>query len=512
MLGNITFFSNVLNTYPVNSSNIIFLVSLIFVSGGVIVFMLSLVCYRYTVKPVLITLLLISSMSAYFMDTYSVIIDDEMINNILHTDTAETLDLISIKLFLYLFVIGIFPSIFIYRSTIHRTALRAAIISRLKLTGISLLLTISIILLLSDFYASFFREHKELRYYTNPTYYIYSATKFMGKSVKNRNLPLQAIAVDAAIPSSDQDRELIILVVGETARADHFSLNGYHKKTNPKLEQEDIISFRNFWSCGTSTAVSIPCMFSIHDRSEYADDDIYTSENVLDVLHRIGVNVLWLDNNSDSKGVADRIEYESYKSSDKNPVCDIECRDVGMLKNLQAYIDQHPHGDILIVLHQMGMHGPAYHKRYPGRFKKFTPTCETNQLEQCSQEEINNTYDNAVLYTDYFLSEVIKLLKQNDGGFESAMLYVSDHGESLGENNLYLHGLPYMFAPDSQKKVPVIMWFGKTIAHEINIDLLKQQIDNEYSHDNLFHTLLGLMEAETTSYNKNMDLIEHVEE
>jgi lipid A ethanolaminephosphotransferase len=512
LLGNITFYSNILNTYPVNPENIIFLLSLVFVLGGATVFILSLVCYRYTVKPVLILVLLVSSMAAYFMDTYSIIIDDAMINNILHTDTAEALDLISVRQFFYLLIIGVLPSIYIYRSKISVTPFKTAALSHLKLTGLSLLMVLSIILLLSDFYSSFFREHKELRYYANPGFYLYSAIKYASNTVDTETRTLQTIGMDAVIPESDLDRELIVLVVGETARADHFSLNAYAKKTNPYLEQEDIISFRNFWSCGTSTAVSVPCMFSILGRSDFDDEDARSTENVLDILQRTGVNVLWLDNNSDSKGVADRVPYENYKSPDKNPVCDIECRDEGMLKNLQSYIDSHPQGDILIVLHQMGTHGPAYYKRYPDQFRKFTPTCETNQLEECTEEEINNTYDNAILYTDYFLYKVIKLLKSNGDYFETAMVYMSDHGESLGEKNLYLHGLPYLIAPDVQKKVPVIMWFGQLMLHEVNLDSLRQKIDQEYSHDNLFHTLLGLMEAETSVYNKSLDLIEHEEE
>ena len=110
----------------------------------------------------------------------------------------------------------------------------------------------------------------------------------------------------------------------------------------------------------------------------------------------------------------------------------------------------------------MGNHGPAYFKRYPKEFEKFKPACQTAELSECSDEEIGNAYDNAILYTDYFLSQVVQLLKQNEQKFEASMLYISDHGESLGENNLYLHGMPYMLAPSEQTDVPVIVWAGKT--------------------------------------------------
>lgn len=446
------------------------------------------------------------------MDTYNVIIDETMIGNIANTDIAESLDLLSVKQVLYVFFLGILPSIALYKTRIICLSFKASFISRIKLIVISTVVLVAPIFLLSDFYASFFREHKQLRYYANPTYYIYSAVKYSGNFFEAVTLPLKTIALDAKIPLSDIDRELIILVVGETARADHFSLNGYDRLTNPYLEKEDIISFNNFWACGTSTAVSVPCMFSIYDRDNFSKAEANSTENVLDVLQRSGVNVLWLDNNSDSKGVAVRVPYESYRTAEKNSVCDKECRDEGMLTHLQSYIDSHPQGDIFIVMHQMGNHGPAYYKRYPKEFERFTPTCETNQLENCSPDEINNTYDNAILYTDYFLSKVIDLLKKNDNDFESAMIYMSDHGESLGEHNLYLHGLPYMIAPDTQKRVPVIMWFGSALSSEIDLDKLKKNIGNQYSHDNLFHTLLGMMEVTTSVYDQTMDLVDHEED
>jgi lipid A ethanolaminephosphotransferase len=247
-------------------------------------------------------------------------------------------------------------------------------------------------------------------------------------------------------------------------------------------------------------------MFSMYDRSDYDDEKGVTKENLLDVLTHAGIHVLWRDNNSDSKGVALRVQYEDYKSPTTNPDCDdVECRDDGMLSGLQDYINAQQ-GDILIVLHQMGNHGPAYYKRYPKSFEKFTPACETNQLEECSEDEINNAYDNAILYTDYFLNKVISLLKQNSKDFETALVYMSDHGESLGESGVYLHGLPYFMAPDAQTNVASIIWFGDNYD-ELDVDSIRRKSDREYSHDNLFHTILGLMEVRTKLYKRDMDII-----
>lgn len=510
LFGNFSFVKNVLKVYPASLDNSVFLVSLIVLLVCINVILFSLVCFNRTLKPILIIVLLISSFAAYFMDTYNVVIDDFMIDNIVKTDTNEALDLLSFKQALYFLLLGVFPSLLIYKANITQTSFKKSVLSNFILFVGALLLSIALILSLSNFYASFFREHKPLRFYANPSYYIYSSIKYVNGLFKSSTTTLKQIGLDAKIPPSDEHRELIVFVVGETARADHFSLNGYDKKTNPLLEKENVLSFDNFWACGTSTAHSVPCLFSIYGRSDFSKTKGSSTENALDVLKRAGVNVVWLDNNSSSKGVADRIGEIDYKSSSINPICDIECRDEGMLANLQTYINTHPTGDIFIVLHQMGNHGPAYFKRYPKEFEKFTPTCQTNQLERCTQEEINNTYDNALLYTDYFLSQTIKLLKTNDNKFETVLFYVSDHGESLGENNLYLHGLPYMIAPDEQTYVPMIMWFGDSFEKgEINFSQLKKQTSKKLSHDNIFHTILGLMEVESKVYDESMDIIEH---
>lgn len=510
---NLSFFANVIEVYPVNQKNIIFLTSLAVVLTCVVIFLLSLICYRYTIKPILILLLLITSLTSYFMDSYNVVIDDSMIQNIIKTDMAESVDLISLKMVLYIIVLGVLPSIFVYKVNINYAPVKQEIISRLKLSLLSLGMLLSVILFLSNFYASFFREHKPLRYYTNPTYYIYSAGKYINRLFKKASIPLKRIGLDAVLSSTDIQRELIVLVVGEAARADRFALNGYSRDTNPFLQQtQDLISFSNFWSCGTSTAISLPCMFSIYGQSKFTNQKGDSTENLLDILQRAGINVLWRDNNSDSKGVALRVPYQDYKTSKTNPVCDPECRDEGMLSGLQQYIDVHQKGDIFILLHQMGNHGPAYYKRYPSIFEKYTPTCKTNQLEDCTNEEIGNAYDNAILYTDYFLSKVIDFLETNNAKFETAMFYIGDHGESLGENGLYLHGLPNIIAPDAQKHIPFIMWFGESFdKEEINFTNLKGKIKNKYSHDNIFHTILGLMEVKTSVYMEEMDIIDHNE-
>ena len=515
IFGNYSFFTNVLKVYPLDIHNIGFLISLVLFIIALNVFMFILFSSKYTTKFMLILVLLISSLTNYFMNTYHIVVDDDMIRNAIQTNLNESMDLFSIKQILYFTFLGVIPSYFIYKVDIEYGGKRKELLRKVIYIFISLVLIGLSLFIFSKHYASFFREHKPLRYTVNPTYWIYSIGNYVSKTLNSGPIIIEKIGTDAKIVEKDGDEndehtELIILVVGEAARADHFSLNGYTKQTNPLLEKEDIINFSNMKSCGTSTALSVPCMFSIFNRADYDYKKGISTYNILDVLQTTkDVEILWRDNNSDSKGVALRVPYEDYKSSKINIICeeDGECRDEGMLVGIEEYIKKNKGKDILIVLHQMGNHGPAYYKRYPKEFEKFMPVCKTNQLEECTKEEISNGYDNALLYTDYFLSKTINLLKKYNNSHETAMIYMSDHGESLGENGLYLHGLPYFMAPDSQTHIGSFVWFGDEMKKDISIKKLIDKKDNEYSQDNLFHTLLGLFEVQTKVYDKSKDII-----
>lgn len=448
------------------------------------------------------------------MNSYSVVIDDDMIRNMIQTNLNESIDLLTLKQIIYFLFLGIIPSYFIYKTDIKYKNLKLELLSKAKIIFLSLLVIIACVMIFSKHYTSFLREHKSLRYSINPTYWIYSIGKYINLTFSSSEIIVKPIGTDARVVEVDDDgdddhTELVIMVVGEAARADHFSLNGYEKETNPLLKKENIINFSNMYSCGTSTAQSVPCMFSIFDKADYSYKKGISTHNILDVLTQTkNIKILWRDNNSDSKGVALRVPYQDYKTPENNTICiDGECRDVGMLVGLDKYIEQNKGKDILIVLHQMGNHGPAYYKRYTKDFEKFKPVCKTNQLELCTQNEISSAYDNAILYTDYFLSKTINFLKKYDKTHETAMIYMSDHGESLGENGVYLHGLPYFMAPDAQTHIASLMWFGTEISKDIDIQKIKKNSDQEYTHDNLFHTLLSIFEVETKVYDKNMDIL-----
>ncbi|SFV69536.1 sulfatase [hydrothermal vent metagenome] len=504
LFDNGSFFRHVIAVYPVNATYIPFLLSQVVVFSLFLVLFFSLLAWRIFIKPVLIFMLIVAAFENYFMQTYNVLIDETMIENVMQTDSHEVFDLMNWKLFIYFLVLGLLPAYFIYKTPLRYGSFSYELVQKIKVIVGSLILIIVVMLPFSKYYTSFFREHKILRYYTNPTHALFSLGVYVKAQFKDKNIPLKILGEDAKIKKHKR-RKIIIMVVGEAARADHFSLNGYSKETNPLLKREDVISFSQMFSCGTTTAVSVPCMFSIYNRGDYSTQKGIHTENVLDVLKHAGVDVLWRDNNSDSKGVATRVAYQYYKNNHLNTRCkEGECRDIGMLIGLDSFINQ-SNKDVLIVLHQMGNHGPAYYKRYPKAYEKFTPACKTNQLEACTREEIENAYDNALLYTDYFLSQTIDFLKKYESKNDTAMLYMADHGESLGEGGLYLHGIPYFIAPEHQKHVGSIVWIGKTFAAKR--EKIEKNANKDWSQDNLFSTLLGLFNVESKVYDKRMDFL-----
>ncbi len=503
---NFSFFANVLKVYHFNGTNILYVISLGVVLYALIVFLLNLIDTKYTLKPILIFLFIAGSLAAYTMDTFNVVINDIMIQNIMETDTREVGDLVTFKAIVYIVVLGILPSIAVIIAKVQYDSLKKELLKKIKIFFTTLLIIIIVILSFSKFYTSFFREHKPLRYYTNPTYFIYSLGKYIHRKYLVKPIPFKHLGLDAKVVSSTKKPKLVIMVLGEAARAADFELDGYKRGTNPNLiKLNDLINFGNVYSCGTETAVSVPCMFSRLSKSDYKDAKAKAMDSVIDVLDHAGINVLWRENNSDSKGVAARIKnYVDMKHLKDPKLCkNGECYDMILLKGLQKFVDMHK-GDTFIVLHQKGSHGPAYYKRVPKEFEKFKPICKSNQLEKCTKEEIKNSYDNTILYTDYFLSQVIKFLKKNSKTHAVAMLYMADHGESLGENGIYLHSMPYFIAPDYQKHIGAMMWLGDDF--EKYKESIKKRKDERFSQDNLFDSILGIMDVKTKVYNKKLDI------
>ena len=236
------------------------------------------------------------------------------------------------------------------------------------------------------------------------------------------------------------------------------------------------------------------------------------SENLLDVLQHAGLAVLWIDNQPGGcKGVCERVPTVNTSATQDPELCaNGECLDGVLLRGLDARLAALPPErrarGVVLVLHQMGSHGPAYSERSPAAFKRFGPECTSSHLPDCSGEQIRNAYDNSIAYTDHVLGSAIGWLRAQ-GGYDGALLYLADHGESLGENNLYLHGLPYALAPDAQKHVPWVTWLSPAFEQRSGIatGCLRGRADARLTHDHLFHSVLGLLQVQTQAYRRGLD-------
>jgi len=473
---------------------------------------LTLLAIPWVLKPALIFLLIASSVAYYFMDAYNVLIDKTMIQNAMETDFKESSELFSSKLLVFVFLTGVIPAVLLWRTNIDYGNPFQFFVSKLVIGAVSIGVIGIVAILFYQDYASMFRNNRYVRDLIVPVNYIHGFNSY-AKTFFPQNTPdFQSVGLDAHFGDNwnveKTKRVVTVLVVGETARSANFSLYGYQRKTNPKLEQADIISFSQVSSCGTSTAVSLPCMFSKMGRGQFDDAQARYSENFLDVLQRAGLEVVWIENNSGCKGVCNRIGSREIIPESNPELCqDGGCHDMVLVEVLNKAIET-SNENIVVVLHQSGSHGPAYFLRAPEEFQRYKPFCHTNQLQECSRQEIINAYDNTILYTDHVLSEVINLLKSKQSEFDASMLYVSDHGESLGEGNLYLHGLPYMLAPEEQTHVPMVLWLGDNFASRFSIDktCLQGKAQESLSHDNLFDSMIGMLDIKTSVYSNENDI------
>lgn len=466
---------------------------------------------RYTVKPLLTALLLVSAAAGYYMERYSVFFDRTMVANVLATNYAEASELLGWRPVVHVLGFGVLPSVLVWWPTLRRRRFARAVALRLAwvsaATGIGVA---SLLLVFADF-ASLMRNHGEVRYLLTPGNVVAS---LIGNALGRANRPDQpriVVGADAKPGPAWQSRTrpaLLVLVVGETARAQNFSLNGYARQTNPELTRRGVFNFSDTEACGTSTEVSLPCMFSPFGRRHYDEEKILTHESVLQVLARAGFRVLWRDNQSGCKGICKGLQVEQVDHGGPDALCaGGQCLDELLLRGMDGIV-RDTRGNLVVVMHQLGSHGPAYFKRYPPAFKRFVPACESQDLRLCKQEEIVNAYDNSLLYTDSVLGQVIDFLAQAQQTHDTAMLYLSDHGESLGERGLYLHGVPWAIAPDVQKKVPFVIWLSPAFQRDFGIDAdcLRGRAQRPASHDNLFHSLLGVLDVQTSVYDASMDV------
>ena len=470
----------------------------------------ALVSSRNTVRPLLALVVLVTAAASYYMDRYSVYMDRPMLANVFATDYKEARELLGPGMAVHILVFGMLPAALLWWPRLKKRPLARAFAVRAGWVVAAAALGLGSLLLVFADFASMMRNKEEMRYLITPGNIVASISANLWGKARRPNQPKLVVGADAKVAGALRARPLLfVLVVGETARSRNFSLNGYDRPTNPELAKRNVISFPDAVACGTSTEVSLPCMFSSYGRSNYDEEKVQTHESVLHVLARAGVQVLWRDNQSGCKGVCDGLPVDQLDHAGVAPFCSgDQCLDEVLLSGMEQVLRDRQ-GNLLVVMHQLGSHGPAYFRRYPPAFRKFQPDCQSEDLRLCSAAEIVNAYDNSLLYTDFFLGKVIDWLEQAQGTHETAMLYVSDHGESLGEGGLYLHGMPYAIAPKGQTRVPFVLWMSQAFRAGLGIDeqcLRARARPDAASHEQLFHSLLGVFSVQTSAYQRKFDL------
>ena len=488
-----------------------FVVSIPFLLVAALNFVFMPFSIRFLMKPFFAFLFATGSIASYTMMKYRVLFDGDMIQNIFETNQSEAFAYVNAPIIIWVLLTGLLPAALIFFVKIeYASTWYKGIAQRLLSMFFSLVIVGIIAALYYQDYASIGRNNQTLNREIVPANFMYSTSKYLYRRYMAEPIPFVTLGDDATRVTKKDKPTLMFLVVGETARGKNFSMNGYEKDTNPFTSKSGgVISFNDVRSCGTATAVSVPCMFSNMGRKEFDDNRARNSEGLLDVLQKTGISIFWKENDGGCKGVCDRVPNIEIKPKDYPKFCDKNtCYDEVVLQDLDSEIAQMK-GDKLVGFHLIGSHGPTYYKRYPDAHRQFTPDCPRSDIENCTDEELTNTYDNTIRYTDFVIAEMIAKLKTYEDKYNTALLYVSDHGESLGAMGLYLHGTPYKFAPDDQTRVPMQVWMSPGFTKEKGVDmacLQQKAADTRYSHDNIFSSVLGIWDVKTSVYEKGLDI------
>lgn len=480
-----SFYSFVFQNLDYKSLNgIVIIISLVIIMlvANAFVFHLLFSLSPFVGKPLLITFFIINSVAVYFTNTYGVIIDKSMIGNILNTNYDESSSFFSFRLILYVIFLGIIPSIYIIKVKIINVTWKRFLLT----TSLTLLFIVILVFANASNWLWIDKHSKKLGGLAMPwSYCVNTALFYIDKHNQNKK---EILLPDATI--KDNEKSVVVLVIGESARSENFSLYGYEKNTNPLLSKTNNLFHFNATSCATYTTAGVKGILE-HTRT----DDLY--EILPNYLYRNNVDVVWRTTNWGEPPV----HIKDYQNRD---VLKANCKGEGcnydeiLLTGLKEQIASSKKNKVLIILHTSTSHGPTYSKKYPPRFEVFKPVCNSVELGNCSKEELINAYDNTIVYTDYILYNIIEDLKQLKE-YKSAMLFVSDHGESLGEKKLYMHGVPLSIAPKEQYEIPFIVWVSDNSAKQLKHNKILSQ-------NHVFHSVLNFLGIQSPIYDEKMNI------
>ena len=480
------FFKYVFNALDYKSLGGIFIiVSLVIAMLVVNAFVLYLIFFlsRFVGKVLLAFFFIVNAIVVYFVITYNVIIDLTMIGNIINTSYEEASSFFSFRLILYLIVSGLIPIIPVIRVKIIKDTFKKFVIN----FSLTLIFLVVLVLVNGGNWRWIDKNSTKLGSLALPWCYMVNISRFyINKSKENSK---EILLPNARI--MDNTKSIAVLVIGESARSKNFSLYGYEKLTNPLLSKIENLRAFNAISCATYTTAGIKCILE-HTNSR----KLY--EILPNYLYRNNVDVIWRTTNWGEPPVHIKnfVKKEDLREGCEKPDCNY---DEILLKGLKEEILASKKDKIFIVLHSSTSHGPSYNMKYPPEFEKFAPVCESVELGECSEGELVNAYDNTIIYTDYILASLIKDLKELKE-YSSTMLFVSDHGESLGEYNLYMHGIPTAFAPKEQLEIPFLVW--------VSDGSKKLKPNEELSQHHVFHSVLNYLAIESPVYDENMNIYE----
>ena len=452
-------------------------------------------------------IIFISAIVSYGSLVFGIYFDKNLLTNVLETTAAESSSSVNGLYIVWGLLLGLLPALAYALWPRRSYPLREEVSRRGRSLAASLLLLLALVYPQRAAYLSLIREYRESAAMLVPWNFLAA----LGQRLRRPGEapPHQIIDPDIrALPRSGPPR-LMVVVIGETTRAASWGLNGYRRQTTPRLaRRSDLINYRQVRSCGTTTAVSVPCLFAPENRQQFDEVQAAHRDNLLDLLKRAGVETLWLDNDMSCKGVCNRMASLDLIALDLPGLCaDGVCFDEIFLHRWADIIGTNGGRDRLVVLHSIGSHHP-YNERYPPAFSRFRPVCRERNVRFCGTDSLRNSYDNSVLYVDFVLDQIIGRLERL-ANRQVGLIYVSDHGESLGEKGLYLHGTPYAVAPPEQTEVPMFFWFNAAWRQRLPMDCLRRNATvRSYSHDNFYATvfsLMGLDPASSSSYQHLLD-------
>src|SRR5579863_2647922 len=454
--------------------------------------LLALISHRL-LKPFSLLIAMGNAVAVYFVVTYHVVLDETMMGSVLNTDFRESSEYLHPTLIVYVLALGVLPCWLLARIRIRRT-------SRLHLAAVAVTcLSIGAVwcLLASRSWLWFDENSKRVGGMIMPWSYVINTGRYLVPR-------LLASDVQAPLPPatfSSKEKTVVILVIGEAARAKNFQLYGYNRPTNPLLSKANAVALKNATACATYTTAAVRCILSNVDaRSPFSQ----RYEPLPSYLQRNGVDVIWRTRNWGEPPIM----VQTYqKASDLSADCaGARCAyDEILLSGLEERIKTSSSQRVFVVLHQSGSHGPAYYEKYPAEFEHFKPVCKSVELGKCSREELVNAYDNTILYEDYFIFRAIGVLKKLRDT-STLLIYVSDHGESLGEYGMYLHGIPYSIAPDVQKNIPFIIWMSDEFIRQKAVQSGCLAAQSRHSQRDVFHTVMGAFSMQSSAYLPEYDI------